>query len=237
MDGRSHRSLPVTSTNSERQLSLDLGKATSHAREDFVVSDCNHVAVAAVESWPRWPGGKLALVGPAGTGKTHLARVWAAKVGATTPEFEGGLVPAPTSGAIIFEDADRRMADDLLFHMFNMADAGVSLLVTGRTPPAEWASRLPDLRSRLKALTVATLEPPDDVVLLGVMNKLFSERNIRPTPGVGAYIIRRIERSPQAVQDVVRRIDECASADKREITLALVRQIFHGDDETLDREG
>ena len=216
-----------------RQLRLDLGKSPSYARQDFVTSRSNEAAVAAVDSWPLWPGGKLALVGPAGCGKTHLARVWADKVGAVMPE--PGAIEAPAAGAapILLEDADRGIEENALFHLMNMADTGAGLLITCRTAPAGWPSGLADLRSRLNALTVAQIEPPDDAVLLGLMKKLFSERNIEPRIGVDAYILSRIERSAPAVHDIVRRIDELAGTEKREITRALVSRIVQSDEGTL----
>ncbi|MGH7022367.1 MAG: HdaA/DnaA family protein [Caulobacteraceae bacterium] len=224
-----------SSARSARQLRLDLGRTPSYARDDFIVSACNAAAVAAIEAWPKWPGGRLALIGPAGSGKTHLARAWAAMAGATTPALSAGL--DSFRGPMLIEDADRRAPDELLFHLFNLADGGASLLITGRTAPATWPARLPDLRSRLKALTVVGMEPPDDFVLLGVMKKLFSERNIKPGTGVADYIIRRVERSAPALQDLVRRIDERAGAERREVTLPLVRDILHQRDEILDRGG
>jgi chromosomal replication initiation ATPase DnaA len=184
-----------------------------------------------VDAWPAWPGGKLAIVGPPGSGKTHLAQAWAAKTGAAPAEFVRGSEPAI---AILMEDADRSSSDELLFHLVNRADAGSTLLITGRTPPGGWIADLPDLRSRLNALTVVAIDTPDDVVLLGVMEKLFSERNIRPKPGVADYAIKRIERSVPAVQDLVLRIDEWAGAEKREVTHGLVRRILQIDDGTFD---
>jgi chromosomal replication initiation ATPase DnaA len=212
------------------QLRLDLERQTSYAREDFIVADCNRAAVAAIDSWPAWPGGKLAIVGPSGSGKTHLARAWAAKTAAATAEIMPGAEPA---NAMLVDDADR-FPEETLFHLVNRADAGSSLLITGRTPPSTWVARLPDLRSRLNALTVATIDTPDDAVLLGVMEKLFVDRNIRPKPGVAEYAVRRIERSVPAVQDLVLRIDEWAGAEKREITLGLVRRILQIDDGVFD---
>ena len=209
------------------QLRLDLERPTSHAREDFIVAECNQAAVAAIDSWPAWPGGKLAIIGPPGSGKTHLAQAWAAKAGAQPAERVQGLDRAT---AILMEDADRRGSEELLFHLVNRADSGSTLLITGRTPPTSWTAHLPDLRSRLNALTVVAIDTPDDVVLLGVMEKLFAERNIRPKPGVADYAIKRIERSIPAVQELVLRIDEWAGAEKREITLALVRRILRIDD-------
>jgi chromosomal replication initiation ATPase DnaA len=214
-----------------RQLRLDLDQPPSHAREDFVVSASNEAAVAAIDSWPRWPGGKLALIGPAGSGKTHLAQAWATRVGATMATAAGA---SPSNlGPILLEDADRCLTEELLFHLDNRADAGATLLVTGRSPPGVWPVALPDLRSRLNALTVANIEPPDDFVLLGVMQKMFSERNIKPKPGITDYAIRRIERSAPAVQNFVRAIDELAGEEKREVTLALVRRVLQIDQGTL----
>jgi chromosomal replication initiation ATPase DnaA len=226
-----------TSIGLTRQLQLDLGRSPSYTREEFVVSPSNQAAVAAMDSWPLWPGGKLALIGAAGSGKTHLARGWAAKVGAVSPE--PGATEAPAAGAvpILLEDADRHFDEDALFHLMNMADTGAGLLITGRTIPATWPTKLADLRSRLNALTAAHIEPPDDAVLLGVMKKLFSERNIEPKVGVDAFILRRIERSVPAVQEIVRRIDELAGAEKREITRALVGRIVQAGEGTLDPLG
>lgn len=196
-----------------------------------MVSASNQAAVDAIDAWPLWPGGKLALVGPAGSGKTHLAQAWAARTGATTAK--AGRIPG-AAGPILAEDADRFVDEELLFHLVNRADAGATLLITGRTTPGRWPAVLPDLRSRLNALTVATIDSPDDAVLLGIMEKLFTERNIRPKPGVTSYAIRRIERSARAVQELVRRIDEWAGEEKREVTLSLVRRVLHVDGDELE---
>ena len=128
--------------------------------------------------------------------------------------------------AVLLEDADRRAADMVLFDLINMADAGASLLITGRNPPAAWQCSLPDLRSRLNALMVVSLSPPDDVVLLAVLRKFFSQRNIRVSEDVLSYLLKRIERSVPAAWDVVDRIDAVADAQGREITRPLAREVL-----------
>ncbi len=217
----------------ESQLRLELQRPTIYSRETFVVSHSNTAAVAAVDSWPHWHGGRLALVGPESCGKTHLAMAWAAQSGAVLVADDRPDLDGLGSCAMVLEDADRRPSDERLFHLINMADAGASLLITARTTPASWPAALPDLRSRLNALAVAQIEAPDDGVLEGVLRKFFRERNIRPAADVYSYLVKRIERSVPAALDVVSRLDALAHAEHREITRALARQILEHEDRTL----
>ena len=224
---------PGKVTRRRQQLRLQLERAATHAREDFVASQCNAVALAALDSWPNWHAGQLALVGPEGSGKTHLAKAWASRVGAVIVSRGAIDLPNLRGQAVLFEDTDRAAADDLLFHLLNMAESGGSLLITARTTPRSWPTKLADLRSRLNALPVAQIQAPDDVVLEGVLRKFFRDLNIRPTEDVYPYLVRRIERSVPAARDVVSRLDEAADAEQREITLALARQILDHEDRTL----
>jgi chromosomal replication initiation ATPase DnaA len=124
---------------------------------------------------------------------------------------------------------------EALFHLINMAGArGGGLLLTARTTPQTWPAEVPDLRSRLNALPVAEIRPPDDLVLEGVLRKFFRERSIRPAEDVYSYLLRRIERSVPAALDIVMRLDEAADAEQRDITRLLARQILENDGETLN---
>lgn len=217
-----------------RQLRLKLKRPGSTAREDFVLSPTNTDAVRTLDAWPDWPGHCLALVGPEGSGKTHLAQDWARRTGAVV--FDGHRDLSDLSGRpVLVEDAGSGMAEEALFHLFNMAGLkGGGLLLTARTPPAEWPAALPDLRSRLNACTVAELGPPDDELLRKVLEKFFRERNIRPADDIYPYLIRRIERSVPAAEALVRRLDETADEQQRPVSRALARQLLETDDQTLE---
>jgi chromosomal replication initiation ATPase DnaA len=208
-----------------RQLRLKLSRAASFARDDFVVSESNREAVAALDAWPSWHGGCLALVGPEGAGKSHLALEWAQRVGALVLEPSATDIGAAIGGSVLMEDADR--ANDVtLFHLINMAGVVGGLLLTSRRLPRFWPTELPDLRSRLNALPTAEINAPDDAVLEGVLRKFFLQRNIRPTDDVYPYLLRRIERSAAMARVVVERLDEAADAQSREITRTLAREIL-----------
>jgi len=137
---------------------------------------------------------------------------------------------------VLLEDADRAQDDELLFHLINMAgEDGGALLITARTPPSAWPANLPDLRSRLNAMTVAELPAPDDVILEAVLRKLFRERYIEPTDDLIAYLMRRIERSGPAALAIVERLDEAAAeGEQRAVSRALARQFLEIDGETPD---
>jgi chromosomal replication initiation ATPase DnaA len=218
-----------------RQLRLRLGRPASYARDEFVHGPSNAEATRAVDAWPRWHGGCLVLAGPEGVGKTHLAQAWAENVGATILDRAAPDVAAAERGPALLEEADRGTPDEALFHLINLAARkGGGLLMTARTPPGAWKAGLPDLRSRLNALPVATLSEPDDKVLEGVLRKFFKERSLRPAPDIYPYLLRRIERSAAKARDVVRELDEAAMADHRPVNRLLARDVLEGDNQTVD---
>jgi len=210
-----------------RQLRLSLVRQSLPSFEDFVRGSSNATAFDAVRRWPAWPGGALALVGPKGAGKTHLARAWAEAAGAVTIDRETPDLDAAVGRPALLEDADQGVASEPLFHLINLAarEAG-GLLVTSRTMPASWPTALPDLRSRLNALPVVEIAPPDDGVLEGVLRRFFRERNIRPPEEVYPYLLARMSRSIPDAEEIVRRLDEAGDEGFRPVTRVLARQIL-----------
>ncbi len=220
------------------QLSLNLEHDPNYARSVFVVSTSNAVAVAALDAWPLWLGGALALVGPPGSGKTHLATSWAKQSQATIlpAEIDNADFASLQSPALL-EDADERPQGEPLFHLINIAARpGCTLLITARTPPSEWRTDLPDLRSRLKALPVAQLYEPDDAVLLGVLAKFFQERNIKPSDDLLSYLVRRMVRSVPEARAIVGKLDEAAALQSRSVSRSLAREVLEGEGHKEDRQ-
>ena len=218
-----------------RQLRLSLKRPAPFTRETFIQGASNAQAVAALDAWPRWPSGALVLVGADGVGKSHLAQAWATVAKAVTLDREHPDVGAAAGRSVLLEDVDQGVDAEALFHLINLAaHDGASLLLTARKAPATWPAELPDLRSRLNALMVAEIAPPDDDVLRGVLKKFFRERNIRPHNDVYPYLLRRMERSIPGAQEIVRRLDETDDGQMRPISRLLAREILESDIENLD---
>lgn len=213
-----------------RQLRLSLDWPAAFSRDEFTVGPSNADAAAAVDAWPQWLGGALAIVGPAGAGKSHLAQAWAAQANALVLDRTAPDIAAANGRPVLIEDVDQGAPDEALFHLINIAARdGSGLLLTARKAPALWRADLPDLRSRLNALRVVEIEPPDDTVLEGVLRRFFRARNIRPPEEVYPYLLRRMSRSIPDAAEIVRRLDEAGDTELKPVTRVLARQILDGE--------
>lgn len=218
-----------------RQLILDLPVRAARGRAAFFVSPANELAVAQIDAWCDWPDRKLALIGPEGAGKTHLANVWAELSGAEViyaADLPDADLPAlAAAGAVAVENVDRIAwdgpAERSLLHLHNMVQsAGGALMVTARTPPRDWPLALPDLASRMQATATVHLSPPDDALLAAVLVKLFADRQLTVQPDLIAFLVDRMERSFAAAAETVAMIDHEALATGRRPAIKLAREVL-----------
>jgi len=223
----------MTTPQSKRpqQLPLAFGHEPASGRDDLVVSDPVSAAAGIIDRWPDWPSPVVIIIGPAGSGKSHLASVWQQRSDAQ-PIFDGGPAdPVALAGlhAVLFEDADRLPLDETaLFHVINQVrSAGTSLLITARGWPLTWGVTLPDLVSRLKAATTVEIGAPDDLLLTQVLFKLFADRQLLVDEKLVAYIVSRMERSLEAAQDIVERLDRLALARGAKVGRALAGEVLN----------
>jgi chromosomal replication initiation ATPase DnaA len=216
------------------QLPLDLGFRPALGRADFLIAPCNAVAVAWIDRWPDWPAPALALWGPAGSGKTHLLEVWRARSSAVAiapRALTSALLPQLLGEARVAAVDDAQSAEEeALLHLYNvLAERQGHLLLAAREPPARWAIRLADLRSRLLAAPAIAVEAPDDALLGALLVKLFADRQLRISEDLIAYLLPRIERSFAAAQEIVAALDAAALAGQRAVTVRLARALLNKD--------
>lgn len=218
-----------------QQLTFDLPAKPALGRDAFFVSPANAAAVLRLEHWRDWPGRRLALCGAPGTGKTHLAHVWAAQSGAVIigagDLIKTGADALSRHPCLVLENAEAIAGDPeceaAVFHLYNLLQAADGfLLLTATRPPAHWPILLPDLKSRLQTLAVTYLEAPDDALLSALLLKLFADRQITVTPALVAYLVARIERSAVAAGAIVAALDEAALQRKCAVTRRLAAELL-----------
>ena len=217
-----------------KQLAFDLPLDPRYGREDFLVSPSNERAYGLVERWPDWPDTVLVLTGPPGSGKSHLARIWARRAGAAA-YLAGQEVWEPAeplrrvagASALVVDDADAAPDEAALFHLYNaVVGCGGSVLLTASAPPAAWPVSLPDLRSRLLAAWPVLIEAPDETLLAALLVKQFADRQLRVEPPVVGYLAHRLERSFAAARGIVAALDRASLRARRPVTLPLARAVL-----------
>jgi chromosomal replication initiation ATPase DnaA len=226
-----------------RQMPLMLDHRPALGKADFLVSASNADAVRQLSGWRDWPRRHLALTGPARAGKTHLAHVWmressaellpAARLDDTTAERlvrHGKVVIEDVDVLVTLEPGRRLAAEKALFHLYNLAMAeGAWLLLTGRAAPGRWPVEIADLASRLAALPIARVDPPDDALLSSLMVKLFADRQLQVAPEVIRYLSLRIERSCVAAESMVEALDRLSLERKKPVTRAMAAELIGSD--------
>ncbi|NQW10844.1 MAG: DNA replication protein [Alphaproteobacteria bacterium] len=227
-----------------RQFVLDLGYRPALDRDDFLVSSCNGEAANWIDRWPEWPAPArgLALVGPAGCGKTHLGAVWRARSGAAlviAADMTVEGVPDALGDArhALVDDLEQIGQEQALLHLYNtVAERSGSVLILSRVAPSRLPIALADLASRLATLPVVTIGVPDEALLAGVLVKHFTDRQVTVREDVVAYLVARMERSFDAAYRLVDRLDRMALAERGKVTTILAGRALAEDENDTEHQ-
>jgi chromosomal replication initiation ATPase DnaA len=222
----------VAASVQPRQLAFALPHAESLTRDNFLEGPANEAGLALVDSWPDWPNRVMLLVGPEGSGKSHLASIWAEQAGARSTSAHA-LTPctvpgALATGALVVEDLKPGEFDErAMFHLLNLArEDEAYVLMTARIAPSAFEVELRDLRSRLRAVSAVPLLPPDDLLFRSLIVKFCADRQLSVDETVVSYLTTRIERSYAAVRQAVELLDFEALRLGRPVTRALAAELL-----------
>lgn len=218
-------------SDQEGQIPLGLRHPAAYGRDDLVMSDSIAAALRLVDSWPHWPSPLAGLVGPASSGKSHLAAIWKQRAVArivAVADLPGLDIEAAATRPVLIEDIGENPFDEIaLFHLLNaLREQRGTLLFTSRRAPGHWQTGLADLRSRLRAATVAQIFAPDDEMLRRIIVKLFSDRQLAVERPVVDFMVARMERSFEAARLLVDAIDNAALVRKMRITRRLAGEVL-----------
>ncbi|MCX5493259.1 DnaA/Hda family protein [Kaistia dalseonensis] len=224
--------MSTTRNSPARQLALTLPHMAALTRADFLVGSANEAAVHLIDRFPDWPNRVALLIGPVGSGKTHLGQIWREASGASEiaardlgrADFDALFA----SGRVLVEDLHAGPVDQAaLFHFLNLVrEREAHALLTSRESPAALGFSLPDLASRLRAAVPVVLQEPDDELLARVIVKLFADRQIAVDPPLVDFIRRRMDRSLESANRLVALLDQEALAAGRPITRQLAANVL-----------
>lgn len=191
------------------QIGLPFDWPAQEDQSDFIITPSNAAAVQHLDRWGSWPVRAGLLVGPRKSGKSLLARIFAAR-----------------SGGVFIDDAEAKPEADL-FHAWNVAqETRIPLLIVAEEPPPAWDVRLPDLRSRLAATPTVAITPPDAPLIEALLSKLLAKRGLALPPEAAAYISTRLERSYLTILQAVDALDAASLSMKRALTVPLAREVL-----------
>ena len=218
-----------------RQLGLPFPHQPDFAAADFLAAPANQAGRVWLGDPQVWPSGRLALFGDPDVGKSHLLHCWARREGALLVHGPAlhGLPALPENvgarGGVAVDDADLMAEEISLLHLLNAcAEAGLRVVLAGRAPPARWPVMLPDLASRLRAITAVEIEPPDDALLQALLAKLLAERQLSVAAPLQAYLLTRLPRTAASLAEAARRLDRLALATGGRVTRTLVAHVLAG---------
>lgn len=197
---------PAPPTATPVQIALPLAWPAAPRDDEFLVTASNEAAVTLLDRWRDWPVSAALLIGPRKSGRSLLARIWAAKSG----------------GALM--DGAEAMPEAELFHAWNraQADARPLLLIADAAPPA-WSVKLPDLRSRLAASPVAVIDAPDDALMRALFERQFLRRGVDARADLIDWLVARVERSYLALLRIVDALDKATSQAHKRLSIPLAR--------------
>ena len=209
------------------QLPLDLEAPDAFSRDKLMVNDAVQTVLDILLAPQTWLGNHLIVLGPKGSGKTHLGHVFAETQGAqflTAAETHALDTTDLPPVAFVVDDAE--VADEsALFHLSNhVQKADQQLVLLTEKHPLLWEPEIADLASRLRAMRLLTLSEPDDALLSAILKTLFARRFIEPTTDTLDYIARRMQRSVGAAQKIVTDLEHYANG--RAFNRALARDFF-----------
>ena len=213
------------------QLLLKFPLNHVYLKDDFYVSSGNVEAFRLIDSWPRWIKKTVNIFGPKGSGKTHLTSILKNKVSSLLIESgkltEKIFFEFKTKEALILENLDENISENLLFSLYNIAlQDNKYFLITSTKPINKYNFKLPDLKSRVNSSTIIGIKLPSDELISVILSKNFSDKQIKVEKNHIDYIIKRIDRSYEKISQFILILDRYSLKKRSPFGLKLIKEVL-----------
>ena len=213
------------------QLILEFPSHKAYKKEDFYVSPSNQQAYDFINSWPRWIKRIVNIVGPSGSGKSHLASILKNKTSClqinSNEINENIFIKYKTKEALIIENLDEKISEDLLFALWNIAlQDNKYLMITSKKQINSYPFKLKDLTSRVKSTLSIGINLPSDDLISVIIAKNFSDKQIKVEKKHIDFIIKRIDRSYEKISQFILVLDKYSLKKGTPFSLKLIKEVL-----------
>ena len=198
--------------------------------QDFYVSSNNFSAYKLIEGWPNWPGKWINVYGTKGSGKTHLSKILEKKIGKILIINENQITNKTLETineleCLIIDNFQNNINQNLLYSIFNQSKQLENYIVINSTIPINRIGiSLKDLKSRINSFVYVGIELPTDELLMVIISKYFSDKQIAPNPKITEYIIKNVERSYEKMFKLLKVVDDLSLSTGKSININLIKK-------------
>lgn len=214
----------------KQQTILKFENNPSFKDSDYFVSECNRQAYDNLFKWPKWDSKLINLVGPKGSGKSHLLEIFSIKNNFlkvnSLAEIKKKLETIIKYDKLIMDDINQ--IDEKVF--FSILDNYISnnkfLIISTIDSLLTYKFKLADLKSRITLFHKYEIYQPNDKMIYFLIQKFLSDRQIKIKKDLITHIIKKIDRSYNRIMKFIDQIDRQSLSNNKKIDYKLINNIL-----------
>jgi chromosomal replication initiation ATPase DnaA len=214
------------------QLIFKFPFKTNYFEEDFYVSSNNFEAYKLIESWPKWSSRFINIFGPSGCGKTHLANIFNKKINSffikASKLNNNTLSDIKAKECLIVDEYKNNIEETLLYSILNQSNLSNQYIIINSPKPIQYFDvKLNDLKSRFSSFVNVGIDLPTDELIKVIISKNFSDMQVKIESKLLEYIIKNIDRSYEAIFDLIDKLDDFSLSTGKSININLIKKALN----------
>ena len=211
------------------QTIIEFNHDNNFKDEDFYLSKSNKHVFEYLKKWPNWEKNFINIIGEKLSGKTHLINIFLKKNKGIKFDVKNlkndDLQKINVYENIILENITSNVNEKLLYSLLNIIEQDNKyIIITSESPIVYIDFKLKDLKSRTKNFLLLNIDQPDDELLLAIIIKNLSDRQIKLDKKLIQYIVKRIERSYSKIHDFIYKIDKLSLKKKKSMDFKIIKE-------------